>query len=229
MLLCMKDSHDEFMRYYDERAPEYDEIYSGKGPSIPETQAYKKDVEEISAICRGFGRGHLIDIGCGTGYWLQYYARNCSEISLVDQSRNMLVQCKKRTNALPSDIGVNFIKGDFLHLRFLGRIFDTALIGFFISHLTDEDEQILFNKMKGVLRPKADILWIDGSWSSLRKKYREKEGYQKRTLNDGRSFSVFKRYFDEHNIRAILKKYSMLLYSLYMGDVFFVAHCALSD
>ena len=215
--------------YYEERAPEYDELYSGRGPGIADPQAYIKDVAEISTICRAFGCGHLIDIGCGTGYWLQYYARNCREITLVDQSRNMLVQCKKRTNAIVPDIGVHFIKGNFFHLRFLSRIFDTALMGFLISHLSEADEQTLFTKIKGILKPKADILWIDGSWSALRQKSRKKEGLQTRTLNNGRSFSIFKRYFDEQDIKTIVEKYSLSLHSLYIGEVFFAAHGTLPD
>lgn len=219
----------ELADYYEERAPEYDELYAGHGPGIGEPQAYIKDVQEISAICRAFGRGHLIDIGCGTGYWLQYYATNCKEITLVDQSRNMLVQCQKRTKELPPDIIVHFIKGDIFHIRFLSRIFDTALLGFLISHLTEADEQILFTKINGILRPKAEILWIDGYWSALRQKNREKEGSQTRTLNDGRSFTIFKRYFNDQDIKTIIEKYSLVLHALYVGEVFFAAHCAMPD
>jgi len=223
----MEKPRQELIDYYEERAPEYDELYAGKGPALSAPDAYLNDVREISAICRGFGRGHLIDIGCGTGYWLQYYAENCREITLVDQSRNMLVQCQTRTNKLSSDIGVHFIKGNFLDLRFLSGIFDSALIGFLVSHLPEDREEIFFTKIKGILRSKADILWIDGYWSSLRTKSREKEGFQERTLNDGRSFKIFKRYFDEQDIKAVLEKYSVKLNSLYIGEVFFAAHCVL--
>ena len=99
----------EMLEYYDERAPEYDEIYQGKGPGIPEPAAYTADVEAIKAVCRDFGHGHLIDIGCGTGYWLPYYIGNCQEISLVDQSRRMLSECQKRIKELETDIDVHFV------------------------------------------------------------------------------------------------------------------------
>lgn len=71
------------------------------------------------------------------------------------------------------------------------------------------------------------MLWIDGSWSQTRKKHRAKEGSQKRTLNDGRSFTVFKKYYDEKDIQAVANKYSFTLHSLYMGEVFFAARAAL--
>ncbi len=73
-------------QYYDGRANEYDELYEGKGPAFPDPEAYKDDVKRIREIAHDFGRGHLIDIACGTGFWLPYYASNCAEITLVDQS-----------------------------------------------------------------------------------------------------------------------------------------------
>jgi len=75
----------EIISYYDERAEEYDEIYGGKGPAIPDSDAYKNDVTKIKQMVSEFGRGHLIDIGCGTGFWLPYYAQNCSQITLIEQ------------------------------------------------------------------------------------------------------------------------------------------------
>ena len=220
----MKDSHEELTKYYDERAPEYDEVYLGKSPGIPEPEAYARDVKEIKKICRGFGSGHLIDIGCGTGFWMPCYAKNCTEITLVDQSRSMLVQCQKKVDELDSDICINLIKGDFFDIRFLSKIYNTTLTAFLISHLDEEHTHIFFRKIKSILKPRAEMLWIDGSWSRKRARYREKEGFQERALNDGRRFSIFKKYFEKEEVYNLLKKYNLDLCSLYMGDVFFTAH-----
>jgi ubiquinone/menaquinone biosynthesis C-methylase UbiE len=224
----MKDNGQlEMMDYYDERAPEYDEIYQGGGPGIAEPEIYTKDVEAIKAMCRDFGRGHLIDIGCGTGYWLPYYSRNCTEITLVDQSRRMLGECQKRIKEIDADIGVHFVKGNFMDVRFFSKVYDASVIGFFAGHLQGNNEPLFWKKLKRILRPKADLLWIDGSWSEIRKRHRAKEGFQERTLNDGRVFTIFKRYFDKKDIKAVMAKYSLTMHSLYMGNVFFAAHMAL--
>lgn len=226
----MKDNWQvEMMEYYDERAPEYDEIYQGKGPGIAEPEVYAKDVEAIKAMCRDFGHGHLIDVGCGTCYWLPYYARNCKEITLVDQSRRMLGECQKRSKKLETDVEIHFVKGNFMDLRFFSKVYDASLIGFFISHLPEDSAQLFWKKLKRILRPKADVLWIDGSWSDIRKKHRAREGLQKRVLNDGRGFAVFKKYYDEKDIRIVTSKYSLALQALYVGEVFFAARMSLGS
>jgi putative AdoMet-dependent methyltransferase len=222
----MKD-YQELMDYYDERAAEYDEVYLGKSPGMPEPETYQRDVDAIKKICGAFGRGHLIDIGCGTGYWLPYYEGNCTEITLVDQSRSMLMECRKKVTQSPESKKVHFVKGNFFQMRFLPRIFDCAVIAFLISHMTRDDETTFFKKLKMIMKPKAGVLWIDGSWSELRSKYRDKESNQQRTLQDGRSFSIFKRYFEEQDVKVILSKHSLKLRSLYMGDAFFAAEAVL--
>ncbi len=219
----------EMFDYYNERAPEYDDIYLGKQPGIPEPESYIKDVEKIKAICTTFGKGHIIDIGCGTGYWLPYYARNCSEITLVDQSRRMLYECQKKAEASAVDKDIHYVKGNFFDVRFFSRIFDSAVIAFLISHLSEEDTTVFFKKLKKILKPNANVLWIDGFWSELRSRYREKSGFQKRTLVDGRSFTILKRYFDEYDIKSIIRDNGMVIDSIYTGGIFFAASATLSN
>lgn len=205
--------------YYDERAREYDEIYVGKGPAIPDPIAYQNDVKKVSEIASGFGRGHLIDIGCGTGFWLPYYSRNCSEITLIDQSEKMLSECKKRVDELGIKNKCNLVQGDFFETHFEDSSFDSTLTGFLISHLTIEQEKSFFVKLKKTLKPHGQLMLIDSAWSDKRKQFRKKEGMQDRVLNDGRVFTIYKRYFDKSNVEQIFEKHSFKLQSFYSGEV----------
>ena len=42
--------------YYNHRASEYDEIYEGKYPAIPEPSLYKNDVKRLKEMIMNFGR-----------------------------------------------------------------------------------------------------------------------------------------------------------------------------
>lgn len=210
----------ETISYYDERAEEYEEIYLGKGPAIPAPDAYKNDVTKISEMVLSFGRGHLIDIGCGTGFWLPYYAQNCSRITLVDQSEKMLSVCKRRVDKLGLKGKCHFVQGDFFEVTFEGYLFDSAFVGFFISHLTPTIERVFFKKLKRILKSGGQLMVIDSAWAIKRQQYRKKEGLQKRVLNDGRIFTIYKRYFDKFDIEEMFERYHFELELFYIGDVF---------
>jgi len=180
----------EMMSYYDERAEEYDEIYLGKGHATIDPDAYRKDVAKVSEMVSRFGKGHLIDIGCGAGFWCPSYARNCSQITFLDQSERMLSKCKDRVEELGlADIS-SFIQGDFLDVNLETWKYDCALVGFLLSHLTFQQEKIFFEKLGEILRTNSPLMFIDSIWNARRQQYREKEGIQERVLSDGRIFRV---------------------------------------
>jgi ubiquinone/menaquinone biosynthesis C-methylase UbiE len=206
--------------YYDERAAEYDEVYSGGGPAIPTPGLYKEDVDAIIKMARRFGTGFIIDIGCGTGFWLPHYAGNCAGITLLDQSMKMLAQCKERTKKFGIIAKCNFLHSDFFNSEFEAGSFDSAVVGFFISHLTDERMESFFQKLNEILKSGAELLIIDSAWSELRQKYRRKEEIQKRTLKDGREFDVFKRYMSSKEVEEMVEQYGYHSHKQFYGHVF---------
>jgi len=103
-------------KYYDERAKEYDEIYTlGKGPaSINDPRVYMEETKTLQRIVNRMCRGKLLDIPCGTAFWLTSYAEKCSSVHLFDQSDNMLDQAKLK--ALQAGIAdrCSYFVGDLL-------------------------------------------------------------------------------------------------------------------
>ncbi len=77
-----------------------------------------------------------------------------------------------------------------------------------------------FVKLKKILKPNAELMFIDSAWSRKRQQYRKKEGMQERVLNDSSIFTIYKRYFDKSDIEEMFEKYRFKLESFYMGDVF---------
>lgn len=213
----------EMMSYYDERAEEYDEIYLGKSHTTIDADVYRKDVAKVSEMVSRFGKGHLIDIACGAGFWLPNYARNCNQITFLDQSARMLSKCKDRVEELGlADIS-SFIQGDFLDIKLEASQYDCALVGFLLSHLTLEQEKTFFRKLGENLKANPQLMFIESAWNKRRQRYQEKEGVQERVLNNGRIFRVYKRYFDKPAVEEMFEWYKFEVISYYTGEAIIAA------
>ncbi len=210
----------ELVTYYNERAHEYDMVYRGRHPAIDKPDLYVADVDKITRLVSRFGSGDIIDIGCGTGYWLPHYHHNASHITLVDASENMLAVCKQRAAALKCEDMCDFIQADFFTMSLERDDFNSAVIGFMLSHIPQHDVQVFFRRLKTILQKRSEVLIIDSVWGPLRQLQRKKEGMQERTLNDGRVFSIYKRYFTPDELCGILEQQGIVVTSSYVGDVF---------
>ncbi|KPK68596.1 hypothetical protein AMJ87_11670 [candidate division WOR_3 bacterium SM23_60] len=210
----------ELITYYNERAHEYDAVYAGKNPAIDTRDLYITDVEKIARLVSRFGSGGIIDIGCGTGYWLSYYGRNASRILLIDESVNMLAECRKRVCELGITEKCDIMQGNFLTTQLGEHHFDGAVIGFVLSHTDADDETLFFQRLGTLLTKHAEILIIDSAWSATRARFRNKHGMQERALSDGRVFSIYKRYFTLDELSALMHRHGFDVTSSYAGDVF---------
>ncbi len=183
--------------YYNERAAEFDEIYTmGKPPgTVSDPELYKEEAGSLANLVRENCRGRILDIPCGTGYWLQFYAANSSVITLVDQSDNMLRQGREKASGHGVYAITEFVRADALEVSLDERIYDSVLVGFFLSHLTDAQMAPFIQKLRNALKPGGRVLIMDSIWSHFRKS-RPKEGTTIRKLNDGRPFEIYKRYFE---------------------------------
>ena len=184
--------------YYNERAAEFDEIYTlGKPPgTVTDPELYKEEARSLGNLVREHCRGSILDIPSGTGYWLQFYAAGCSSITLVDQSENMLAEGREKAREHGVEPITRFMESDALEVSFEDRTFDSILVGFFLSHVTDGQMDLFLQSLRNALKPGGRVLILDTGWTRYRGS-RPKEGTTVRTLNDGRQFEIYKRYFDK--------------------------------
>ena len=207
--------------YYNERAAEFDEIYTmGKPPgTVTDPELYMEEARSLANLVRENCRGGILDIPCGTGYWLQFYAANSSAIALVDQSENMLRLGREKA----ADHGVaaitESIRADALEVALEERAYDSVLVGFFLSHLTDAQMDLFFRKLRNAMKPGGRVLVMDSIWSRFRKS-RPKEGTTQRTLNDGRQFEIYKRYFETADLDQMSESYGMDFDLLHEGELY---------
>jgi SAM-dependent methyltransferase len=220
------DLRQNMLRYYDERASEYEEAYVlGTGTaSIPDPEVFRREASILTRMVEHFARGRLVDLACGTGYWLPYYIAGCSSITLIDQAPRMLQECRKkiasRANAHDALDRITIVQDDVLEHSFRPRAFDSALIGFLISHLADEEEQQLFERLKTILDVDGRFLILDSAWSPERARVNRKTERQERRLNDGSRFEIYKRYIDRQDIHQWATKYGIAATIEHFGTAF---------
>jgi ubiquinone/menaquinone biosynthesis C-methylase UbiE len=217
---------DHMLAYYDERAPEYEEAYTrGTGTaSIDDPTVFTAEIAELERIVRGFGRGHLLDLACGTGYWLPHYLGNCSGVTLFDQSEGMLAECRLKIRRLGAADRCSIVRADVFEHQFPGSAHDSALVGFLLSHLADEQEQAVMKILRQTLCDNARVLILESAWTDLRAKFNQKAGRQARRLNDGTEYDIYKRYISRADISAWGSKHGVTPNIEYFGE----ALCAVS-
>jgi SAM-dependent methyltransferase len=211
------------LAYYNERAPEYEDAYTlGTGTaSIPDPELFVSEAKLLAGIVGEFAAGRMIDLACGTGYWLPSYAGRCSHITLFDQSEKMLAECRKKLDRLSLGERSTVLHGDFFEYDFGSLGYDCALIGFFLSHLTESQEPQLFDVLRAMLGSSGRFLLLDSVWSDERARFNKKIEQQQRRLNDGTSFDIYKRYCDRSDVRDWATKYGATLRIEHFGAAFF--------
>ncbi len=219
-----KKLEEEIHEYYNERAEEYENflIFGGTPASILDPESYQSEAKSISDLLNSFIKGKIIDIACGTGYWLPSYEANCLEITLIDQSQKMLDECRKKIESLGIENKCKLILEDFFVYEFGKKEFDVALIGFFLSHCNDEQEKIFFDKVKKMLKTDGEMWFLDSAWSRERRKVCDKSGIQERKLSDGRKFKIYKKYLDRTDVKSLAMKYRIKFDVLHEGKIFIV-------
>jgi len=211
------------LTYYDERAPEYEEAYTlGTGTaSIPDPEVFKAEARVLADIVGRFAHGRIMDLACGTAYWLPYYAPNCSRVTLFDQSDRMLTEARAKAHRLGVVDRCTFVQDDFFAHEFDQAAYDTVLVGFFLSHLPEVQERLLFDALRIMLDASGRFLILDSAWSPERSKFNAKVERQPRRLNDGTAFDIYKRYCDQADISRWAKGYDVKLGIEHFGPAFY--------
>lgn len=175
--------------YYSARATEYDDWWEGTGREAGRDRpGWDEEVAQIVGIVAGLPPARTLDVACGTGF-LTRHLRGL--VVGIDQSRQMVDIAQSR---LPDGVSV---VGDALALPFADRSFDRVFTGHFYGHLIpDERHQFLAEAR----RVAAELVVVD----SAPRRDRPREGWQKRTLNDGSRHRVFKRFLTAGDIAAEL-------------------------
>ena len=175
----------EERRYYDLRAPEYDEWYLGVGRFEGiERPGWDEELAGLFGVIAALAPARVLDVACGTGFLTQHLR---GEITAIDQSETMLAIARGRCP------DATFVHADALALPFADGSFDRVFTGHFYGHLGDEHRQRFLTEAR---RLAAELVVVD---TAVRPGVGREE-INERVLNDGSRYDVYKRYFDANEL-----------------------------
>jgi ubiquinone/menaquinone biosynthesis C-methylase UbiE len=171
---------DEQMRgYYARRAPEYDDWWTGEGLFAErERPGWHEEVRALVALLETLAPARTLDVACGTGFLTQHLP---GELSALDQSPQMLEIAAQRVPA------AELVEGDAVPLPFPDDTFERVFTSHFYGHLLPPERTAFLAEAR---RVGASIVVVD----SARRAGVPAEEWQARTLNDGSTHRVFKRF-----------------------------------
>jgi demethylmenaquinone methyltransferase/2-methoxy-6-polyprenyl-1,4-benzoquinol methylase len=166
--------------YYDQRAPEYDDFYLGRGLFAERLRpGWQAGLAQIVQVVASLRARTVLDVACGTGY-LTRYLNGC--VTALDQSMRMLGIARER---LPA---ASLVLGDGLRLPFRSQAFECLLASHFYGHLREDARQ---NFLQQARRVTGQMVVIDAAC----REGVDAEQVQDRVLQDGTRHTVYKRYF----------------------------------
>jgi ubiquinone/menaquinone biosynthesis C-methylase UbiE len=176
-------------KYYDTRAPEYDDWYLGRGKFAERDRPeWDAELEQLAATIASLPPGRTLDVACGTGFLTQHLP---GPLTALDQSRSMLDVIERR---LPE---IELVLGDALALPFADGSFDRVFTGHFYGHLGPGEREQFIREARRVA---PELIVVD---SAVRAGV-EPESMQERVLADGSRWTILKRYFTGAGLAAEL-------------------------
>jgi SAM-dependent methyltransferase len=187
----------ELAEYYRERAGEYDAVYAK-----PERQ---EDLAELNDLVAPLVAGRrVLEIAAGTGYWTRVMSGSAAAITATDLNAETLELAREREYG---GAAVTFQLADAYALDQVPGEFDTAFAGFFWSHVLRGDLPRFVAGVSARMGPGARLVVLDnryvpGSNHPISRTTDAGDTYQRRALNDGRSFEILKNFPDRLQFTA---------------------------
>jgi SAM-dependent methyltransferase len=186
----MSDVLAEQMRYYAERAPEYDDWWYRRGRYTRDAEHERRwllDVAELEERLRSFApRGDVLELAAGTGIWTRRLVPTANRMVAVDANAETLA-----LNTPASELVV----ADIFSWR-PPQQFDVVFFSFWLSHVPEERFAEFWALVRSALRPDGRVFLID---SGPPEAVGDGE-LQVRQLADGREFTIVKRFWQPNEL-----------------------------
>jgi ubiquinone/menaquinone biosynthesis C-methylase UbiE len=138
--------------YYDQRAAEYDEWYTGQGRFAERDRpGWEAELDQVVNLVRGLAVARSLDVACGTGFLTRHLH---GFVVGLDQSPSMVAIAQSR---LPDGLA---IVGNGLRLMVADHAFDRVLTGHFYGHLPAGERTTFLDEARRVA---GELIVIDSA------------------------------------------------------------------
>ena len=198
----------EQIRYYDDRASEYEDLWFRRGrydmgPDF--NDGWFRETAIVEAAVDVFDVGSsLLEVACGSGIWTRRLAPRAGRLVAVDSSSRMIELNRGRFGAA----NVTYVHADLFAWEPSER-FDSALTGFFISHIPPDRFARFWERLATWLQPGGRLFLIEDAAAPGRPYSGDvvDDGpafAHRRRLADGREYTIVKRFFVPEELTATL-------------------------
>ncbi|HWD66262.1 MAG TPA: methyltransferase domain-containing protein [Solirubrobacteraceae bacterium] len=171
--------------YYDQRAHEYDDWYTGEGVFASRSRpGWGEEVAQIVEMVEGLSPGRTLDVACGTAF-LGRHLRGF--VVGLDQSPEMVRIAQSR---LPDGLA---LVGDALCLPVADASFDRVFTGHFYGHLPPTERTRFLAEARRVA---GELVVVD----TARREDTPAERWEERVLSDGSRHQVYKRFLSPEQL-----------------------------
>lgn len=162
----MTDEHDWILeqqaRYYEDRAPEYDDVWFRRGRYDlgPEGNArWFEETARLEAAVDAFhATGDVLELASGTGLFTQRLIRTATRLTALDASAAVLAANRERLGEHP----ITYVEADlFAWEPPAGERFDVIFSSFLISHIPPARFEPFWTRLGRWLAPGGRVFFCD--------------------------------------------------------------------
>lgn len=207
----------EQQRYYNERAAEYDQWWLRIGRydrGEAENDIWFTEQEQVRAAFDTLDwSGDIVELAGGTGIWTEWLSKRASSVTILDGSLEMIEINRARLTAGQLADKTSYQRLDLFEWS-PERVWDGLFVGYFLSHVPSEHYEQMLAAIAAAIRPGGVFAMIDGrreerSSSPDQPPPGPETQVMTRRLNDGREFTIVKRYDEPDELRQALARHGI--------------------
>jgi demethylmenaquinone methyltransferase/2-methoxy-6-polyprenyl-1,4-benzoquinol methylase len=223
-----RDLLQEQIAYYRARAGEYDEWFYrlgryDRGPEL--NQRWFDEVKTVMEALHAAGPvDDVLELACGTGIWTEQLLKVGQQVTALDAAPEVI---EINRNKLKSE-RVDYQQVD-LFAWTPQRQYDLVFFSFWLSHVPPDKLDSFLANVAAATRPGGQIFIVDSqriasSTAVDHPAYDPDSIEHRRSLNDGRSYTIYKVFYEVDALRETLAAAGFEAQVLMTDNYFIYAH-----